>query len=66
MLEGEAPDVTVVALVEFPSFEAAEAFAADPDYAPHAKARQAGTVSQLYVIDDSDAAGGVPYLPKGA
>ena len=64
-LEGEAPDVTLIALIEFPSFEAAEAFANDPDYAPHGRARQAGSVSDFYVIDDSDLAGGIPYLPKG-
>jgi uncharacterized protein (DUF1330 family) len=64
-IEGEAPDVTLIALIEFPSFEAAEAFASDPEYAPHGKARQAGSVSNFYVIDDTDVAGSIPYLPKG-
>ncbi len=64
-LEGTPLDTTVIALIEFPSKEAAEAFAGDPEYAPFAKARQAGSVSKLFVIDDSDATGGIPYLPAG-
>jgi uncharacterized protein (DUF1330 family) len=65
VLEGDAPGCDVVALIEFPSLEAAQAFAGDPDYAPFAKARQAGSESRLFVIDDSDATGGIPYLPAG-
>lgn len=65
-LEGETPDMDVMALIEFPSLESAQAFGADPDYAPFAKARQEGTVSSLFVIDDTDATGGIPYLPSGA
>ena len=65
VLEGEAPHADVIALIEFPTVEAAQAFADDPEYAPYAKARQAGTESRLFVIDDTDLAGGVPYLPKG-
>ncbi len=65
-LEGAALDVDVIALIEFPSVEAAQGFADDPDYAPFAKARQDGTVSSLVVIDDTDATGGIPYLPSGA
>ena len=64
-LEGDAPDLTLVALIEFPDKAAARAFADDPDYAPFAKARQAGSESQFVVIDDTDLAGGIPYLPKG-
>jgi len=63
--EGTAPDTTVIALIEFPSLEAVKAFASDPDYAPHARARQAGSVTNLHVIDDTDATGGIPYLPAG-
>lgn len=40
-LEGEAPDNTLIAVLEFPSMEALEAFMNDPDYEPYAKARQA-------------------------
>ena len=64
-LEGDAPDVSLIALLEFPSVDAAKAFANDPEYAPYVSSRQAGTASQFYVIDDSDAAGSIPYLPKG-
>jgi uncharacterized protein (DUF1330 family) len=37
----------------------------DPAYAKYRKARQAGSISRLYVIDDTDIAGTIPYLPKG-
>ena len=45
--------------------EAVEAFASDPDYAPYGQARRAGSVSTFHVIDDTDAAGTIPYLPAG-
>ena len=64
-LEGEAPDASLVALIEFPSREAAMEFAADPDYAPFGEARKAGSVSNFYLIDDTDVAGTIPYLGKG-
>ena len=65
LLEGELPDYTVIALIEFPSVEACQAFANDPEYAPFIKARQAGSKSDFYVIDDTDLAHGIPYLPPG-
>lgn len=64
-LEGKELDCTLIALLEFPSVEAAQAFASDPEYAPYAKARQDGTISNFNVIDDTDLAGTIPYLPKG-
>jgi len=63
--EGEATDTTLIALLQFPSMEAVQSFAGDPEYAPYAKARQDGSISWLRVIDDTDAAGTIPYLPKG-
>jgi uncharacterized protein (DUF1330 family) len=54
-----------VALLQFPSMDALEAFVNDPEYAPFARARQAGSVSRLYAIDDTDLAGSIPDLPKG-
>ena len=39
-LEGKPLDTTLIALLQFPSAEAAEAFVADPEYAPYAAARQ--------------------------
>lgn len=65
VLEGPPPEADAIAIVEFPTVEAAQAFASDPEYAPFAKARQAGTKSQFVVIDDTDLTGGIPYLPKG-
>ncbi|MBT53849.1 MAG: hypothetical protein CMF72_10705 [Mameliella sp.] len=64
-VEGAPLDATIVALVEFPDRASLDAFASDPAYAPFAKARQAGSESRLYVIDDTDLGGGIPYLPAG-
>ncbi len=64
-VEGEALDTSMVALLEFPSMDAVQAFAGDPEYAPYGAARQAGSVSRMHVLDDTDAAGTIPYLPKG-
>ena len=63
-LEGKPTDLTLLALLQFPTLEAVKAFVNDPAYAPFAKARQGGTVSTLYAIDDTDAAGTIPYLKK--
>ncbi len=65
IIEGERPDATLIALLKFPSVEAVQAFAKDPAYAKYSQARQAGSVSRFHVIDDTDAAGTIPYLPKG-
>ena len=64
-VEGESPESTLIALIEFPTMEALQAFASSPEYAPYIEARQAGSVSRLRVIDDTDLAGAIPYLPKG-
>jgi uncharacterized protein (DUF1330 family) len=45
--------------------ETAQAFANDPDYAKYPQARQAVSISRFRVIDDTDVAGSIPYLPKG-
>ena len=63
-LEGKPLDTTLIALLEFPTVQDVEAFAADPDYAPYAAARQAGSDSRFQVIDNSDLAGTIPYLPR--
>ncbi len=65
ILEGKPLDTTLIALLEFPSAEAAEAFANDPEYAPYSAARQAGSESRFQMIDDTDVAGTIPYLRKG-
>ena len=65
ILEGKPLDTTFIALLEFPSAEAVPAFATDPQYAPYAKARQAGSESRFQLIDDTGVAGTIPYLSKG-
>ena len=64
-MEGDAPDSTLIALLEFPTRDSAHAFANDPAYAPFATSRRAGSVSRFHLIDDTDVAGTIPYLPKG-
>ena len=64
-IEGEAGDCTLIALLAFPDRAALDGFAADPDYEPYGRARQAGSVSTFRVIDDTDVAGTIPYLPAG-
>lgn len=61
-LEGTEKDSTLIALLEFPDRAALDAFVADPEYAPYGKARQAGSISNFHVIDDTDIAGAIPYL----
>jgi uncharacterized protein (DUF1330 family) len=64
-LEGKPLDTTLIALIAFPSEAAARAFVDDPAYAPFLSARQGGTDSRFQLIDDTDLAGTIPYLPKG-
>jgi len=64
-LEGEAKESTLIAILEFPTRAALDGFAADPEYAPYGQARQAGSVSNFRVIDDTDIAGTIPYLTAG-
>lgn len=61
-LEGKESAADLIALIEFPTEQAMLEFMADPDYAPYAEARKAGTDSQLVGIDATDAAGTIPYL----
>jgi uncharacterized protein (DUF1330 family) len=64
-VEGEPLDTTLIALLEFPTVEAVQAFANDPDYAGYGQSRRDGSVSRFNIIDDTDVAGTIPYLPKG-
>ena len=64
-VEGAENDATLIAILEFPSQEALSNFASDPEYAPYGEARQAGSVSNFRVIDDTDIAGTIPYLKAG-
>lgn len=65
-IEGKGLDTTLIALLEFPTMEALYAFVEDPAYAKYRKARIAGSISRFHVIDDTDSAGTIPYLPKGS
>jgi uncharacterized protein (DUF1330 family) len=64
-VEGSDKDSTLIALLQFPTRQALESFAQDPEYAPFGAARRAGSVSNFHMIDDSDIAGAIPYLPAG-
>lgn len=64
-IEGGGLGTTVIALIEFPSTEAVQSFVDDPDYANYRQARQAGSISRFYIIDNTDLVGTIPYLPKG-
>ncbi len=64
-MEGSKKDSTLIAILEFPTREALDGFAADPEYAPYGQARQSGSVSNFHVIDDTDIAGAIPYLKAG-
>ena len=61
-LEGKESTADLIALIEFPTEQAMQEFMSDPDYAPFAEARKAGTESQLVGIDATDIAGTIPYL----
>src|SRR5262249_35415088 len=64
-LEGKPLDTTLIALLQFPSAETAQAFAPDQESAPYPAARQGGSDSRFQLIDDTALAGTIPYLPKG-
>ncbi len=64
-LEGKPLETSLVALLSFPTAKAVESFVSDPKYAPYAAARREGSESRFQLIDDTDLAGTIPYLPKG-
>ena len=63
-LEGTPLATTLIALMEFPSMDAAQAFVNDPDYTPLVMSRRSGSNSRFQLIDDTDLAGTIPYLRK--
>ena len=65
ILEGEDRGNTFIAILQFPDAASVEAFATDPEYGPHGKARQEGAINSFQLIDDTDAAGTIPYLTAG-
>ena len=62
-LEGKPLDTTFIALLEFPSAEAVQAFATDPKYAPYAAARQAGSESRFQRQSAEVRVPAIPSLP---
>jgi uncharacterized protein (DUF1330 family) len=64
-IEGSPATTTLIALLEFPSSGAFDEFLTDPEYAPYAAARRNGSNSRFQMIDDTDVAGTIGYLPKG-
>ncbi|MCX7303453.1 MAG: DUF1330 domain-containing protein [Hyphomicrobiales bacterium] len=64
-LEGRPLGASLIAIMQFPTTEDAEAFVNDPAYAPFVAARRKGSDSRFQLIDDTDVAGTLSYLPKG-
>ena len=50
-LEGSGNQNAVRAIIEWPSVASAKSFMADPAYLPHLRARQAGTISNHFLIE---------------
>ena len=65
VLEGKDRGNTFIAILQFPDAASVEAFTMDPKYTPHGKARQEGAINSFQLIDDTDAAGTIPYLSAG-
>jgi uncharacterized protein (DUF1330 family) len=63
-VEGKPLETTLIAVMQFPSAKAVEAFMNDPEYAPLIAARRRGSESRFQLIDDTDLAGTIPYLKK--
>jgi uncharacterized protein (DUF1330 family) len=63
-LEGAPLDTSLIAIMAFPSATAAESFVTDAAYSRYAAARRDGSESRFQLIDDTDLAGTIPYLPK--
>lgn len=53
-IEGEKEDAALRIIIKWPSKEAATAFMDDPEYAPHLKARTAGSNSFHFLVRATD------------
>lgn len=53
-LEGTESNPGLIVIQEWPSRSAAEAFYRDPAYAPHLRARLAGSMSDLFFVEGKD------------
>ncbi len=54
ILEGNQPDITALAIIEFPSMESARAWHSDVEYQPFIKLRQAGSHLDLILVEGCD------------
>jgi uncharacterized protein (DUF1330 family) len=52
VLEGKAPDVHAILVVEFPSMDQARGWYNDPDYQPLIKLRQTGSKADFLLIEE--------------
>lgn len=53
-VEGDSQVVALRVLIEWPSREDALSFMSDPEYAPHLKARTAGSISNHFLVEGKD------------
>ena len=53
-IEGDSQPAALRIIIEWPSADAARAFMADPEYAPHLRARTAGSDSVHFLIAATD------------
>lgn len=53
-MEGEVRDAALRIVIQWPSASAAKGFMNDPEYAPHLKARTAGSTSEHFLIEAKD------------
>ncbi len=65
VVEGNPLDLDLLAILSFPDMQSLQSFLSDPDYAPLAKSRQAGSHSRFLAVDATDAAKVIPYLEAG-
>lgn len=64
-IEGAPLDTSLIAIMQFSTAQAAQRFLDDPGYAPLVAARRKGSESRFQLIDNTDLAGTVTYLPAG-
>ena len=63
-LEGKPLDTTLIALMAFPSAAGCRRFHRRSGIRSACAARRIGSDSRFQLIDDTDLAGTIPYLPK--
>lgn len=51
LLEGDGPAPDTLAVLEFPSLEAARAMLSSPDYRPYLEERQAGATTRMLAFE---------------